>query len=100
MVQLINELPDLCQAFLMFLGKAGFSVPAIVILSLLGYYYYAVGEANKHLVSQLKGQLVLEGHDKQFLLNRLDLLIQRVNKRHNNSDRTDNVGSDDVTLQM
>ena len=59
------------------MGTAGFAVPAIIILILLAYYYYAVAAANKHMVALLKNQLVLEGHDKQFLLNRLDHIIKK-----------------------
>ncbi|KAG7206778.1 hypothetical protein KM043_000692 [Ampulex compressa] len=44
-----------------------------------------VSIANKHMVTVLKNQLVLEGHDKQFLLNRLSAFIkqqQDQNKYH------------------
>lgn len=51
-------------------------MPAIIILILAGYYYYAVAAANKHMVALLKNQLVLEGHDKQFLLSRLNHMIK------------------------
>ena len=44
---------------------------------MVSYYYYAVSSANRHMVSLLKRQLVLEGRDKQFLLLRLDRLIKR-----------------------
>ncbi|RXG57760.1 Transmembrane channel-like protein 7 [Armadillidium vulgare] len=69
--------PQWLQSFLFFLGTAGFAVPTIILLILVGYYYYAVAGANKHMVSLLKHQLVLEGHDKQFLLMRLDKIIKR-----------------------
>ncbi|XP_018014670.1 transmembrane channel-like protein 7, partial [Hyalella azteca] len=107
MVNLISALPEWIQSVVFFLGTAGFAVPTIVLLSLAGYYYYAVASANQHLVLMLKGQLVLEGHDKQFLLNRLDLLIKRVNedddrrRRHHrrNSDVSPGA-SNDITLQI
>ncbi|XP_043803117.1 transmembrane channel-like protein 7 isoform X2 [Apis laboriosa] len=79
------EFPDWLQSILYFLSTAGFGVPAFVILTLLLYYYYAVSIANKHMVTVLKNQLVLEGHDKQFLLNRLSAFIkqqQDQNKYH------------------
>lgn len=59
------------------MGTAGFAVPAIIILILAWYYYYAVAAANKHMVALLKNQLILEGHDKQFLLTRLDHMIKK-----------------------
>lgn len=71
------ELPLWIQSILSFLGTAGFGVPAFLILSLMLYYYYAVSMANKNMVTVLKNQLVLEGHDKQFLLNRLSAFIKQ-----------------------
>lgn len=76
MLAVIQESPDWLKAVLLFLGTAGFAVPAIIFLILAGYYYYAVAAANKHMVSLLKNQLVLEGHDKQFLLSRLNHMIK------------------------
>lgn len=75
-MELSPESPDWLKAVLLFLGTAGFAVPAIIILILAGYYYYAVAAANKHMVALLKNQLVLEGHDKQFLLSRLNHMIK------------------------
>ncbi|XP_017876780.1 transmembrane channel-like protein 7 [Ceratina calcarata] len=80
-----EQLPDWLQTTLRFLSTAGFGVPAFIIITLLLYYYYAVSVANKHMVTVLKNQLVLEGHDKQFLLNRLSAFIkqqQDQNKYH------------------
>ncbi|KAK3869181.1 hypothetical protein Pcinc_025501 [Petrolisthes cinctipes] len=77
MVHVISEWPNWIQALLFFMGTAGFAVPAIILLMLAWYYYYAVAAANKHMVTLLKNQLVLEGHDKQFLLSRLDQMIRR-----------------------
>ncbi|CAL1685459.1 unnamed protein product [Lasius platythorax] len=86
--------PDWLQSTLFFLGTAGFGIPAFVILALLLYYYYAVSIANKHMVTVLKNQLVLEGHDKQFLLNRLSAFIkqqQDQNKFH--QEQTNELGT-------
>lgn len=102
------ELPGWVQSCVFFLGTAGFAVPCIVLLSLTGYYYYAVAEANKQLVIMLKGQLVLEGHDKQFLLLRLDQMIKRANeddermRRITGTDYSDvSAGvSNDITLRL
>ncbi|XP_064105571.1 transmembrane channel-like protein 7 isoform X3 [Macrobrachium nipponense] len=77
MIRVISELPHWLQSVVFFMGTAGFAVPAIIILILAWYYYYAVGAANKHMVSLLKNQLILEGHDKQFLLSRLDQMIKK-----------------------
>uniref|UniRef100_A0A1L8DET4 Putative transmembrane channel-like protein 7 n=2 Tax=Nyssomyia neivai TaxID=330878 RepID=A0A1L8DET4_9DIPT len=71
------KLPTFLQNVIFFFGTAAFAVPAFIILILLLYYYYAVSAANKHMVCVLKNQLVLEGRDKQFLLNRLSSFIKQ-----------------------
>ncbi|KAK0087802.1 hypothetical protein PV325_014057 [Microctonus aethiopoides] len=76
-IQTFSRFPIWIQSVLFFLGTAGFGIPAFIALSLLLYYYYAVSMANKHMVIVLKNQLVLEGHDKQFLLNRLSAFIKQ-----------------------
>lgn len=77
LIMTFSIFPDWLQSTLFFLGTAGFGIPAFVVLALLLYYYYAVSIANKHMVTVLKNQLVLEGHDKQFLLNRLSAFIKQ-----------------------
>lgn len=72
-----RELPSYCQKIIFFFGTATFAVPCFVALVLCLYYYYAVSAANKHMVEMLKNQLVLEGHDKQFLLNRLSSFLKQ-----------------------
>ncbi|KAL9702659.1 hypothetical protein quinque_006177 [Culex quinquefasciatus] len=69
--------PAFFQTVIFFFGTASFAVPCFVILTFFIYYYYAVSAANRHMVSVLKHQLVLEGHDKQFLLSRLSLFIKQ-----------------------
>lgn len=76
-IQAFLELPTFFQNLLFFFGTAGFAIPCFVVLTLFLYYYYAVSMANKHMVEVLKNQLVLEGHDKQFLLNRLSSFLKQ-----------------------
>lgn len=71
------KLPHRLQSLMFFFGTAGFALPCFLVLMLLLYYYYAVSVANKHMVEVLKNQLVLEGHDKQFLLNRLSSFLKQ-----------------------
>lgn len=71
------KLPAFFQNVIFFFGTAGFAIPCFVVLTLFLYYYYAVSAANKHMVEVLKNQLVLEGHDKQFLLNRLSSFLKQ-----------------------
>jgi hypothetical protein len=72
-----DQLPLWIKSILFFFGTAGFAVPAFVVLVLCLYYYYALSAANKQMTVVLKNQLVLEGHDKQFLLNRLSAFIKQ-----------------------
>ncbi|XP_058805767.1 transmembrane channel-like protein 7 [Phymastichus coffea] len=79
------QLPLWIRLCLSFMCTTSFGIPAFLLLVLLLYYYYAVSMANKNMVTVLKNQLVLEGHDKQFLLNRLSAFIkqqQEQNKYH------------------
>ncbi|KAF4523805.1 hypothetical protein B566_EDAN013363 [Ephemera danica] len=76
-----EKLPSWFQDFAHFLSTAGFAVPVIVVLLLALYYYSAVTSANRHMVVVLRQQLVLEGHDKQFLLSRLSTIIKQQQER-------------------
>ncbi|XP_067626932.1 transmembrane channel-like protein 7 isoform X2 [Eurosta solidaginis] len=70
------RMPVFFKDFVFFFGTPGFVIPCFFILTLLLYYFYAVSDANKNMVEVLKNQLVLEGHDKKFLLTRLLLTHQ------------------------
>ncbi|KAF2882572.1 hypothetical protein ILUMI_23589 [Ignelater luminosus] len=76
-VIVFTSTPKWLQCVVAFISTAGFAVPAFVVLTLLLYYYWAVNSANRHMVTVLKNQLVLEGHDKQFLLDRLSMFIKQ-----------------------
>lgn len=76
-----SSLPEWVREFSRFLGTAGFAVPMIVVLLLALYYYSAVTAANRQMVVVLRQQLVLEGHDKQFLLSRLSTIIKQQQER-------------------
>lgn len=71
------KLPEFLRNIVFFFGTSSFAIPCFILLILFLYYYYSVSAANKHMVQVLKNQLVLEGHDKQFLLNRLSLFIKQ-----------------------
>ncbi|XP_004534778.1 transmembrane channel-like protein 7 isoform X2 [Ceratitis capitata] len=70
------RMPIFFKNFVFFFGTPGFVIPCFFVLTLLLYYFYAVSDANKNMVEVLKNQLVLEGHDKKFLLTRLLLTHQ------------------------
>ncbi|XP_054739156.1 transmembrane channel-like protein 7 [Anastrepha obliqua] len=69
-------MPVFFKDFVFFFGTPLFVIPCFFVLTLLLYYFYAVSDANKNMVEVLKNQLVLEGHDKKFLLTRLLLTHQ------------------------
>ncbi|KAI5703961.1 transmembrane channel-like protein 7 isoform X2 [Diaphorina citri] len=48
-----------------------------IILLLVLYYYHNVSVTNREMVQILKKQLILEGQDKQFLLDRLSAFIKQ-----------------------
>ncbi|RZF34662.1 hypothetical protein LSTR_LSTR010827 [Laodelphax striatellus] len=77
-----HTFPGWVKATADFCTTAAFALPLFVVLVLSLYYYYAVAAANKHMVAVLKKQLILEGHDKQFLLNRLSAFIKQQQERH------------------
>lgn len=85
--QMFHKVPD----WLSKTARFGISWPIVVllliILMLTNYYYYSVYIVNKQMVLILKRQLILEGHDKQFLLNRLSAFIKQQQQRYrpNNS---------------
>ncbi|CAH0546181.1 unnamed protein product [Brassicogethes aeneus] len=91
-VQIFSYTPDVIKTVGHFVTTAGFAIPMFVVLFLLLYYYNAINAANRHMVTVLKNQLVLEGHDKQFLLNRLSMFIKENQKkeRHRNADYYEN----------
>jgi hypothetical protein len=75
-------LPSWLRNAVDYLYTTSFLLPTFLMLFLALYYYYVVSELNKRMVSVLKKQLVLEGHDKQFLLNRLSAFIKQHQERY------------------
>lgn len=93
-VNAFMKLPSFLQNCIFFLGTASFAIPCFVVFVLLLYYYYAVSAANKHMVKVLKNQLILEGHDKQFLLNRLSSFIKQQQEYQRRLKQADNMQRD------
>lgn len=87
-VDLFTQTPNLFQRFIFFISSAGFAIPCFIVTLFFLYYYGAVSSANRHMVMVLKNQLVLEGHDKQFLLDRLSLFIKQENQKRLRSEQT------------
>ncbi|XP_026501766.2 transmembrane channel-like protein 7 [Vanessa tameamea] len=97
-VETFEAFPYLIREFVFLIGTSTFAVPAFAILLFFLYYYWAVAAANRHMVEVLKNQLVLEGHDKQFLLNRLSAFIRQHQKRCERRNRA-SFADDDSSIQ-
>ncbi|KAJ8982380.1 hypothetical protein NQ317_005474 [Molorchus minor] len=80
-VETFYENSKLASEYHIFLEYCWFCYTSFYCSFLLLYYYSAVNSANRHMVTVLKNQLVLEGHDKQFLLDRLSLFIKQENQK-------------------
>ncbi|XP_046400120.1 transmembrane channel-like protein 7 isoform X1 [Ischnura elegans] len=72
-----ERLPSWLRSFVSGLITPTFAVPAFAALALALCYFHAVSTANRDMVNVLRRQLVLEGHDKQFLLNRLSAFVKQ-----------------------
>ncbi|XP_030749095.1 transmembrane channel-like protein 7 [Sitophilus oryzae] len=81
MVKTFLDAPNWLQTTSSFITTAAFAIPVFIILILLLYYFTAVNSANRHMVRVLKNQLVLEGHDKKFLIDRLYMFIKQENDK-------------------
>ncbi|CAB3988804.1 transmembrane channel 7 [Paramuricea clavata] len=67
----INTWPQVLQDIIRFVGTVSFIFPFAVILCLLLYYFRSMNKAHQHMIDMLKDQLILEGRDKRFLMERL-----------------------------
>ncbi|XP_063370532.1 transmembrane channel-like protein 7 isoform X2 [Cydia amplana] len=93
------NLPPAVREVVFFIGTSTFAIPAFAVMLFALYYYWAVAAANRHMVVVLKNQLVLEGHDKQFLLNRLSAFIRQHQKRCERRNRA-SFADDDSSIRQ
>lgn len=98
-VETFDGFPYFVREVIFLVGTSTFAVPAFAILLFFLYYYWAVATANRHMVTVLKNQLVLEGHDKQFLLNRLSAFIRQHQKRCDRRNRA-SFADDDSSIRQ
>lgn len=98
-IQTFNNFPSVIREVIFLLSTATFAVPAFAVTLFFLYYYWAVATANRHMVAVLKNQLVLEGHDKQFLLNRLSAFIRQHQKRCDRRNRP-SFADDDSSIRQ
>jgi transmembrane channel-like protein len=98
-IETFERFPNILREFVFILGTSIFAVPAFAVLLFFLYYYWAVATANRHMVTVLKNQLVLEGNDKQFLLNRLSAFIRQHQKRCERRNRA-SFADDDSSIRQ
>lgn len=67
----IESFPQWISGIIDFLKTTVFIFPLFIIIFLLLYYYYAMTKAHEKMIAMLKDQLIMEGRDKRFLMDRL-----------------------------
>ncbi|ROJ94328.1 Transmembrane channel-like protein 7 [Anabarilius grahami] len=69
--RMINQLPPGLRSFLLTLASEAIAVSFFVITCLGMFYVIALAGAHKRVIEQLRDQLVMEGRDKRFLIQKL-----------------------------
>jgi len=67
----IDKFPAGLIEIVEFVKTTVFIFPLFIIIFLLLYYYHAMNKAHEKMISMLKDQLIMEGRDKRFLMDRL-----------------------------
>lgn len=67
----VSELPHGIKTLLFTLSSEAFAVSFFVVTCLIMFYVIALAGAHKRVINQLREQLVLEGRDKRFLIQKL-----------------------------
>ncbi|WAQ97179.1 TMC7-like protein [Mya arenaria] len=68
---MVDRWPTEAREVFFFMSTPGFMAIAGILLCMLMYYYWIVGQAHENMSKTLKEQLKIEGQDKQFLVARL-----------------------------
>ncbi|KAL4239706.1 ion transport [Mactra antiquata] len=71
----VKTWPEVLRDILLFLSSVGFLVPAIIVLCLLMYYFWLLGQGYKRREEILSEQLIMVSKDKQFLLSRVNEVL-------------------------
>ncbi|XP_060939472.1 transmembrane channel-like protein 7 [Limanda limanda] len=67
----VYELPDGVRTVLLTLSSEAFAISFFVVTCLAMFYVIALAGAHKRVINQLREQLVMEGRDKRFLIQKL-----------------------------
>ncbi|KAK3588971.1 hypothetical protein CHS0354_043141 [Potamilus streckersoni] len=73
----IKSWPDTARDIFFFFGTVGFLVPVMILLVLLMYYFWLLGQGYKKREQLLTVQLKLEGQDKKFLLAQVNAILMQ-----------------------
>lgn len=67
----IDSWPLAIQEIIDYISTAAFIFPILMIICLILYYFRSMTKSHLHMIEMLKDQLVLEGRDKRFLMEKL-----------------------------
>uniref|UniRef100_A0A8C8C7J4 Transmembrane channel-like protein n=1 Tax=Oncorhynchus tshawytscha TaxID=74940 RepID=A0A8C8C7J4_ONCTS len=67
----VSQLPAGARTFLLAISSEAFAVSLFVITCLAMFYVIALAGAHKRVINQLREQLVMDGRDKRFLIQKL-----------------------------
>ncbi|XP_056020162.1 transmembrane channel-like protein 7 isoform X4 [Ostrea edulis] len=67
----ISNMPSWLQTIIGLFSSGSFIITLVVLLSLVIYYSSSRSSARADMIVMLKEQMIMEGKDKQFLLNRI-----------------------------
>ncbi|NXM30828.1 TMC7 protein, partial [Oxyruncus cristatus] len=67
----IRGFPEVLQQIFFGMASQAFAVPLFIVICLVMFYVMALAGAHKRAIEQLKEQLVLESHDKMFLIRKI-----------------------------
>lgn len=68
---LIDKWPGWIQEIFNYISTAAFIFPILMVICLMLYYFRSMTKSHLHMIEMLKDQLVLEGRDKRFLMEKL-----------------------------
>eukprot|EP00795_Rhopilema_esculentum_P009085 gene9085-16739_t len=80
----IKDWPTVLSEIMNFVETPAFLVPVLIIICLLLYYFRSMTTAHERMIEMLKDQLVMEGRDKRFLMERLLTLTKKTDDASQN----------------
>ncbi|KAL9956729.1 hypothetical protein ACROYT_G038252 [Oculina patagonica] len=84
----IDSWPSWIQEIINYISTAAFIFPVLMVICLMLYYFRSMTNSHLHMIEMLKDQLVLEGRDKRFLMEKL---VQDARNTGNDDDSSSEV---------